>query len=353
MQSFWAMVLANLKMTVRNKQAIFWNLAFPAIFILMFGAVFSNSGLSAFDVGIAGANSDLRASITQAMEGSDAFNVHQGTTDDELDALRNDDRSVVLVFPEDGSGDTIEMYASSAGGPNGQIATGTVRSVVMEVVGASTGVTVEQKEISTLNASYIDWFVPGILGFSLMNTGIIGISTAFVSFREKGILRRIKVTPFALWKFILARIVAALLVALVTSGILVGIGWLVWGLTVHGNPLLIVCALILSALAFLAIGYAIAAIARNTETAASYANLITFPMMFLSGVFFPLGAMPDWLQPLIQVMPLKYAVEALREQMLYGRGIGAIWQDLLILAGVFAVFLAFAVRFFKWDATAR
>jgi len=141
MQSFWAMVLANLKMTVRNKQAIFWNLAFPAIFILMFGAVFSNSGLSAFDVGIAGANSDLRASITQAMEGSDAFNVHQGTTDDELDALRNDDRSVVLVFPEDGSGDTIEMYASSAGGPNGQIATGTVRSVVMvRRSGASSGI---------------------------------------------------------------------------------------------------------------------------------------------------------------------------------------------------------------------
>lgn len=353
MRSFWAMVLANLKMTVRNRQAIFWNLAFPAIFILMFGAVFSNSGLSAIDVGIAGATSDLRAAVTQAMEGSDAFTVHQGTVEEELEALRNDDRSVVLVFPEDGTGGTIEMYTSSAGGPSAQIATGTVRSVVMEVVGASTGVTVEQKEISTLDASYIDWFVPGILAMSLMNSGVIGISTAFVSFREKGILRRIKVTPFALWTFILARIVAALVVALVVSGILVGIGWLVWGLTVRGNVLLITAALILVALAFLAIGYAVAAIARNTETAASYANLITFPMMFLSGVFFPLGAMPDWLRPVINLMPLEYAVEALREPMLYGRGLGAIWTDLLILLAVFVVFLAFAVRFFKWDATAR
>ena len=351
MQSFWAMVLANLKMTVRNRQAIFWNLAFPAIFILMFGAVFGNSGLSAFDVGIAGADSDLRAAVTQAMEGSDAFNVHQGTAEAELDALRNDDRSVVLVFPEEGG--AIEMYASDAGGPNGQIATGAVRSVVMEVVGASTGVTVEQRQISTLNASYIDWFVPGILGMSLMNSGIIGIATAFVSFREKGILRRIKVTPFALWKFILARIVAALVVALATSAILVGIGWLAWDLTVRGNWLLIGLALVVGAVAFLAIGYAIAAFARNTETAASYANLITFPMMFLSGVFFPLGAMPDWLQPLIRIMPLKYAVDALREQMLYGRGLGAIWQDLLILLAVFAVCLAFAIRFFRWDATPR
>jgi len=353
MQSFWAMVLANLKMTVRNKQAIFWNLAFPAIFILMFGAVFSNSGLSAFDVGIAGGDSELRVAVTQAMQQSDAFKVSEGTVDEELAALKNDDRSVVLVFPGEGAGDTIEMYSSNAGGPNAQIATGTVRSVVMEVVGASSGVRVEQQQISTLNASYIDWFVPGILGMSLMNSGIIGIATAFVSYREKGILRRIKVTPFALWKFILARIVAALVVALVTSGILVGIGWLAWGLTVRGNPLLIIGVLILTAVAFLAIGYAIAAFARNTETAASYANLITFPMMFLSGVFFPLGSMPDWLQPLIRLMPLKYAVDALRQPMLYGHGLGAVWQDLLVLLAVFAVCLLFAVRFFRWDATAR
>jgi ABC-2 type transport system permease protein len=106
-------------------------------------------------------------------------------------------------------------------------------------------------------------------------------------------------------------------------------------------------------MAMLAIGYAIAAFARNTETAASYANMVTFPMMFLSGVFFPLGTMPDWLQPLISIMPLKYGVEALREPMLYGNGLGTIWQDLLILAAVFVTFMAFAIRFFKWDATAR
>jgi ABC-2 type transport system permease protein len=353
MQSFWAMVLANLKMTVRNRQAIFWNLAFPAIFVLMFGAVFGSGGISDFSVGIAGGNSDLRAAVSQALERSDGFDVTEGTTDDELAALENDDRSVVLVFPEDGSTDSIAMYSAEAGGPNAQIATGAVRSVVMEVVGASSGVTVEQRQISTLDASYIDWFIPGILGMSLMNTGVIGISTAFVSFREKGILRRIKVTPFALWKFIVARIVAALVVALATSGILIGLGWAVWDLTVRGNALLIVGVLIVVAAVFLAIGYAIAAFARNTETAASYANLITFPMLFLSGVFFPLGAMPGWLQPLISIMPLKYAVEALRQPMLYGHGLGAIWQDLLILLAVFVVCLAFAVRFFKWDATAK
>jgi ABC-2 type transport system permease protein len=245
------------------------------------------------------------------------------------------------------------MVTAAAGGPTQQIAIGATRSVVMEVAGGSTGVAIEQRQISTLDASFIDWFVPGILGLSLMNSGIIGIATAFVSFREKGILRRIKVTPFALWKFLLARIVAALAMSLITSAILLGMGWVLFDLTVRGNWLVILGSLVISAGAMLAIGYAIAAIARNTETAASYANMVTFPMMFLSGVFFSVGAMPDWMQPIINAMPLKYAVEALRQPILYGRGVDAIWQEWAVLLGIFAVCIAFAVRFFRWDATTK
>jgi ABC-2 type transport system permease protein len=161
------------------------------------------------------------------------------------------------------------------------------------------------------------------------------------------------VTPFALWKFILARILAQMTVILATSAILVGLATLVWDLTVRGNWLLIVGVIVIGSLAFLAIGYAISSVAQNTEAAASYANLITFPMLFLSGVFFPVGTMPDWLLPIMNLLPLKYLVDALREPMMYGRGLEAIWGDLLVLVGVFAVAMAFAIRFFKWDATSR
>src|SRR5690606_21056931 len=143
-----------------------------------------------------GADSEFRDAVTQAMKSSDAFSIHEGSETEEMDALKDDDRSVVLVFPPDGSNDPVLMYASSAGGPNAQIATGTTRSVVAEVAGASSGIAIEQREVDTLDASYIDWFIPGILGMALMNSGIIGIATAFVSYREKGILRRIQVTPF-------------------------------------------------------------------------------------------------------------------------------------------------------------
>ncbi len=354
MQSFWAMVVANLKMTVRNRQAIFWNLAFPAIFILIFGAVFGGDATSSFDVGVAGPASDARQQVSDGLEATAGFIVHTGDEAGELDALNTNDRQVVLVIPETiAAGSPIGFYYNAQGGPTGTIAQAAVRSALLGILGEGGGVPIESWPVSTLDLTFIDFFIPGILAMSIMNSGVIGLSTAFTSFREKGILRRIKVTPFALWKFILARIVASMLVILATSAILVGMAALVWGFEPRGNWLLSLLVIVTGSLTFLAIGYAISSFARNTESAASYANLVTFPMLFLSGVFFPVSSMPDWLQPVLNVLPLKYLVDALRQPMMYGRGFGDVWLDLLALLAVFAACMAFAIRFFRWDATTR
>ena len=354
MQSFVAMLVANLKMTVRNRQAIFWNLAFPALFILIFGAVFGNDSLSSFDVGIAGADGPARQQVLAGLGSSDAFTLHEGTEDEELSALNDNDRQIVLVLPQVvGPDSPIRFYYNEQGGPTGSIAQQTTQNALYQIFGSGEQVPIDAQAVSTRDITFIDFFVPGILAMSIMNAGIIGLSTAFTSFREKGILRRIKVTPFALWKFILARIVSQIVVIFTTSAILIGLATAVWGLDVRGNWLLIVVSIFVGALAFLAIGYAISSFAKNTETAASYANLITFPMLFLSGVFFPIGSMPGWLQPIIELLPLRYLVEALRQPMMYGKGIGAIWVDLLVLLAIFAVAMAFAIRFFRWDSTNR
>jgi ABC-2 type transport system permease protein len=354
MKSFWAMIVANLRMTVRNRTALFWNLAFPAIFIILFGAIFGNGGsLGDITVGVTGPAGPVHDVFIQALEQTEGFEVQTGSLAEETEKLEDGDRDIVVAFPGSDSGQGIDYYYSDAGGPSGQISRVAVRSILNEVLGATTGTSINERELDTEETTYIDWFIPGILAMSLMNTGVIGISTAFVSFRERGIFRRIKVTPFALWKFLLARIVSGVIASLVTSGILIGVGALVWGARPQGNILLVTLVLILGSLTFVAIGYAIAAIARTTETAASYANLVTFPMLFLSGVFFPLNSMPDWMQPIVRVMPLSYLVNALRDPMLYGRGLGSIATDLLVLVPIFAAAMLFSIRFFKWDATDR
>jgi ABC-2 type transport system permease protein len=185
---------------------------------------------------------------------------------------------------------------------------------------------------------------------SLMNSGVIGLATAFVTYRERGILSRIRVTPFPLTSFILARVISQLLVAGLQAVILIGMAWLFFGLHLRGNPLVLLLAIVAGALAFLAIGFAISGIAPNAETAASYANLITFPMLFLSGIFFSMENAPAWLRPITKVLPLSYLVDALREPMSFGNGLSAIWLDLLALILTFIIAMAIAVRFFRWDS---
>ncbi len=358
MRPLWAMIRGNLKMSVRNRTALFWNLAFPAIFILIFGAVFGNDDGVTFDVGIVGEPSALHDGVVATMRSADdSFSVDEGTEADELEALEEGDRDIVLVFgPPDANGQpSVRIVYDETEGPNAQIAVSVARQVILQVAGDASGMAdgplaIEESSVSSEDISYIDFFIPGILAMSLMNSGVIGLSTAFVIYRERGILRRIKVTPFPITSFVLARVLSQVLVAIAQSLILIALGWAVFGLVIRGNPLLILGVIILGSLAFLAIGFAISGFARNAETAASYANLITFPMLFLSGVFFPIDSAPSWLQPITKVLPLSYLVHGLRETMMRGHGIDAIWVDIVVLIATFAVAMAFAIRFFRWEA---
>lgn len=378
MRSLWAMILANLKMSARNRTALFWNLLFPAIFIIIFGLVFGGTSGVTFSVGIVGPSSPYQNQVVLAMAGNDAFNVRHGTEGQELMALREGERDVVLIFEPTRASDPggipqVTLFYNQT--PTAQVAVGAVRQVLTAVAGSApepgnpltqtwdnvrdfiTGnqsdvaTNVIERPVNTRQTSFIDYFVPGILAMSIMNSGIIGLATSFVTYRERGILRRIRVTPFPLSSFLLAKVLAQMIQIVIQALILVGLAWMLFGMNPRGNPLLILGIIIIGSLAFLAIGFAISSIAQNAETAASYANLITFPMLFLSGIFFAVDTVPGWLQPLLKIMPLAYLVDALRQPMTLGRGLSDVWIDLAVLAATFVLALAIAVRFFRWDAS--
>jgi ABC-2 type transport system permease protein len=339
-------------MTVRNRSALFWNLVFPALFIVIFGAVFGGNEGAHFTVGIAGEASAFSDGVVAAMQQTDALTVKLGSADEELAALKDGDRDIVVVFgPADRQGrPPVQVYYDETDGPNAQVGLSVVRQILLSVAQAEQPLPITEQPVTGAKISFIDFFVPGILAMALMNAGVIGFSTAFVSYRERGILRRIKVTPFPLTSFVTARILSQLAVAVAQALILVALGVVLFGLKPRGNPLVILLAIVVGSLAFLAIGFAVAAIARNVEAAASYANLITFPMLFLSGVFFSLDSAPAWLRPVARTLPLSYLVDALREPMTRGRGLEAIWVDLLVLLATLVAGFVIAIRFFRWDA---
>ena len=350
-----AMVRANLKMSLRNRAALFWNLAFPALFIVIFGVVFGRGTTVEFDVGVAGPESAFRDAVIAALRSNPSFAVSLGDEAEELRALEDGNRGVVAVFSSGADAGAeglpgVILYYNVTEGPVSQVAVGAVRQTLIDVAGGPPPLPIEERPVTAQDVSFMDVFAPGILAMSLMNSGVIGLATAFVTYRERGILRRIRVTPFPLTSFILARVLSQLLVAGLQAVILIGMAWAFFGLHLRGNPLVLLLAIVAGALAFLAIGFAISGIAPNAETAASYANLVTFPMLFLSGIFFSMENAPAWLRPITKVLPLSYLVDALREPMSFGNGLSAIWLDLLALLLTFVIAMAIAVRFFRWDS---
>jgi ABC-2 type transport system permease protein len=351
LRSLMAMTVANLKMSVRNRTALFWNLAFPALFIVIFGAVLSRGLQVEFHVGLAEPLGEYGERVAAIMAGNEAFTVTRGGEAEQLAALADGERDVVLAFPP-GAGDVpaVTLYDTPSVSPTAAVAVGAVREVLIAASGGELPVAIEERQGTGGDVSFMDAFLPGIIAMSLMNSGIIGLSTAFVNYRERGILRRIKVTPFPLTSFILARVLSQVIMAVMQSLVLLAIATILFGFHWRGNPLQVLIALVIGALAFLAIGFAISGISPNAETAASYANLLTFPMLFLSGIFFSLENAPAWLRPITKIMPLPYLVDALRGLMTHGRGLGAVWPDLLVLLAFFALSMVIAVRFFRWDA---
>jgi ABC-2 type transport system permease protein len=350
-----AMVRANLKMSLRNRAALFWNLAFPALFIVIFGVVFGRGTSVEFDVGVAGSPSEFRDAVAAALQANPSFAVSLGDEAEELRALEDGNRGVVAVFASEADPSAeglpaVILYYNATEGPVSQLGVGAVRQIVIDVAGGPPPLPIEERPVTAQDVSFMDVFAPGILAMSLMNSGVIGLATAFVTYRERGILRRIRVTPFPLTSFILARVISQLLVAGLQAVILIGMAWAFFGLHLRGNPLVLLLAIVAGALAFLAIGFAISGMAPNAETAASYANLVTFPMLFLSGIFFSMENAPAWLRPITKILPLSYLVDALREPMSFGNGLSAIWLDLLALLVTFIIAMAIAVRFFRWDS---
>lgn len=355
MTALLAMVRANVMMSLRNRAALFWNLAFPALFIIIFGVVFGRGTTVELAVGVTGPESAFRDSVVAALQANPSFAVSLGEEADELQALEDGSRGVVAVFgteaEENAAGlPAVTLYYNATEGAISRVAVGAVRQTLIDVAGGPPPLPIEQRPVTAQDVSFMDVFAPGILAMSLMNSGVIGLATAFVTYRERGILRRIRVTPFPLTSFILARVISQLLIAGLQAVILIGMAWAFFGLHVRGNPFVLLLAIVAGALAFLAIGFAISGIAPNTETAASYANLVTFPMLFLSGIFFGMENAPAWLRPITRVLPLPYLVDALREPMSFGNGLNAIWPDLLALMLTFVIAMAIAVRFFRWDS---
>lgn len=360
----WALFVASGKMFVRNRAAVFFSLFLPLIIMLIFG-VLNFEGSTEINLGIVDeADNDASAALIGRLDEYDYLVITEGDRDAEMAALEAGDRGHVLVIPEGwtppapGGESGLVAYTASSDPSQAQVAQGLLQQAVGQALFAPAGAEGEAPtgfaaplrfaSVAARDLGYIDFLVPGIVGMTIMQLGLFGVAFGFVQLKRTGALRRLFATPTSPGYFLSAQVLSRLVIGLVQVAILFGVG-LWFGLQMFGDYATLLVIVLIGSAIFLAVGFAIAGWAKNEDQAAPVANLVSLPMMFLSGVFFPREAMPDFLASVTQFMPLTYVNEALRAVVNEGAGLLSLGPQLLGM-GVWALItFVLAVRMFRWE----
>lgn len=193
----------------------------------------------------------------------------------------------------------------------------------------------------------VDVSVPAYVGLVLAVAGLMSFPLGMVEYRSRGFLRRLRATPARPTAFLTAQLLVNIVICVLGIGLLIVVGALVFGLHAPARPLAFAGIALLSGAAMFGIGLLIASIARSEQTALVIANLIYFPMIFLTGATVPLELMPDWMRRISDALPLTYAIELLQWAWL-DRG-DSIGVALAVLGGTIVICAAGAARLFRWE----
>lgn len=373
MKKFYKMFLYDFKMTLREKEALFWMFIFPVVLMLILGFVFGRSGSIVLRVGVVDEDGSALSKVVvnafeQIDEGDDApLDVFFGAEKDELEELEDGNRNGVVVIEEGfsdaitgGRSGKVSLYIDESEITTAEITRQTLSGIVIEISNRmaerATGqqeapelITVESEGIQGEGFEYVDFMVPGILAMTIMFAGIMGYASEVATYREKGILRRIKASPISLPMFLGSGIASVLVFSLVQAVILLGVGVLAFKVKITGNYIYIAAVVLIGAASFLALGFMISSLAGSSKSAAMAGSAVALPMMFLSGIFFSLNWVPRALAIIAQLLPLYYFGDALREIMINGASLASVWFDLLVMVVFGLVCFLVSVKFFRWE----
>ena len=280
-----------------------------------------------------------------------------------LGQMRLGDVDAVIAVPI-GYGETLAANTEAGGGspaavtvytdPSRSALAGEIYQAVGTVLGnVNLGdrpplVVPNPQSIQTENLNFISYFVPSILGLSVMQVGIFA-AIPLVADREKLILKRLAATPLRRWQLVGSNVLMRLLIAATQAVIIVLVGSMLFGVEVTGNLLLVAGFVVLGAVTFLALGYLIASFANTEDSANGMTSIIQFPMMFLSGSFFQIDQMPDFLQAIALAIPLTYLSDALRQVMVGGAPFAPLLTCFAVLGVWLVVCFGIAARKFRWQ----
>ncbi len=351
----WKIFVASLKMFLRQREAILWNVLFPMFMVTLFGFVRFDF-LGHVEVGVVNESGHADTKFVQSLQQVRTVNIHEGSREGELKELEKGERDMVIILPvgfDPSSGGALTAYVNDGKQQQTQLGTLVVQRILDEMTfekaSVSNRVVIKPQPVKSRNLTYLDFLLPGVLSMSIMQMGIFGVAFGFVSLKKRGILRRLWVTPIRPNDFILAQVAMRLVIVMLQISLMVAFGVLAFNLHFIGSLWQLFVVGLLGAVVFLATGFALAGISRTEDQVAPLANVIAMPMMFLSGIFFSRSALPDFVRTVTDFFPLSFLADAMRSIAIDGATLWQVGPQLLGLGVWCVISCAIAIKMFRWE----
>ena len=351
-----ALAKASFRSIMRSPSAVVFTLAFPLIFILVFG--FLGNGGVKVKLAIA-PGSDIQNPIIKALEQTsvikllrdkEAAEIREGLEKGNIDALisikKNDAGTPAYLA---------NVQYTSASVDKGSILKSVLTNLLYNLNTKDVKPTVAQLNESTVQGRIyrtIDFILPGQLGFSLLSTGVFGTAFVFFSLRQNLVIKRFFATPVKRSSIVFGEGLARIGFALLGAVFIILIGHFFFHFTLINGVVTVLNMLLLSVIGlivFMGFGFVVSGIAKSESTIPPISNIITLPQFLLSGTFFSIEAFPSWLQPISRALPLTYLNDAMRKVAFEGAGLWDVKHQILIMIiwgiGIYTI----AVKVFKWE----
>jgi len=358
-------VKINTKRVFRDLTAIFFTIGFPLIFLFVFGSINGGGSDVSFKVAVINqSSSEFAKKFDQQLTDSSVFKVNKDITtiDTAKEKMSHSELDATIVLP-----DNFGAVAEGSTYPSGQAKvlytqnnqqSATALESVLEAqfkaingtfVSTQMPFSVVGEQLNERSLSSFDYSFAGLLGFSIIGMGIFGPINVFPELKKMGILRRLSTTPLKVWQYFVSTMIGQALVGLISMTIMFLVALTVFHLHVVGNLFELGAFIVIGITTILGIGLALGGWAKNERQVAPLANIIVFPMMFLSGTFFPRFLMPEWLQTASGFLPLTPIIDGIRLILTEGKHFIDLLPQLGLIGAWLVIIYFIAFRVFRWE----
>lgn len=358
-------VKINTKRFFRDRLALFFTIGFPLIFLFVFGSLNSGNSEVSFNVALINHSDDTFAKEFVSTANKNKIlkvNKEISSLSEAKDKMSRSELDAAIVLPKNfgeiangqkyPSGQAEIIYTQNneqSASALSAVLQGQFKAVNTKFTNNIEPFTVKTKQLNEKSLSAFDYTFAGLLGFAIIGMGIFGPVNVFPELKKMGILRRLSTTPLKVWQYFLSTMIGQAIIGLLSLAIMFAVAILVFHLQVVGNWLELILFLIISIVMILGIGLALGGWAKNERQVAPLANIVVFPMMFLSGTFFPRFLMPEWLQNVSAFLPLTPVIDGIRLIATEGQSLINIAPQIGLIAVWMVAIYLIAFKVFRWE----